>query len=342
MTLCDEEPLVLPDEPRFKVFEESAISLLGRLLNPDCQPMDKMIMDMPRIWRVYDKVRGIALSRDKFQFIFQREEDLLTVLKDRPWSYNHWTMLLEWWTPSPPRDFLTMVDVWIQISKIPVNYYKLETMDFLADKVGKVIEIAYDPKASQKEAFIRAHVRLDIANPAICEKVLTLPTGEQVLIEYAYEKLRKRCFHCQRLTHERPACPWTRKKAPPSKPRPLIEAKTNTTEAFVVHAQSSTGVAPSALESDLDTTSVKMPKLTTDLQKDKGHVFGFEDHHRAAKKRNLFMDRSVVSETVFNDQEGSSSSSPLGPTVFRMGSSSETLPSGTRIDGKKPGVIDPC
>ncbi|ESQ52135.1 hypothetical protein EUTSA_v10017646mg [Eutrema salsugineum] len=325
MTLCDEEPLVLPDEPRFKVFEESAISLLGRLLNPDCQPMDKMIMDMPRIWRVYDKVRGIALSRDKFQFIFQREEDLLTVLKDRPWSYNHWTMLLEWWTPSPPRDFLTMVDVWIQISKIPVNYYKLETMDFLADKVGKVIEIAYDPKASQKEAFIRAHVRLDIANPAICEKVLTLPTGEQVLIEYAYEKLRKRCFHCQRLTHERPAF--------------AIQyiSHSNDTErnARILRVQQ-------ALESDLDTTSVKMPKLTTDLQKDKGHVFGFEDHHRAAKKRNLFMDRSVVSETVFNDQEGSSSSSPLGPTVFRMGSSSETLPSGTRIDGKKPGVIDPC
>lgn len=65
------------------------------LLNPDCQSMSRMIEDMPRVWRVYDRVKGIALSRDKFQFIFQREEDLQIVLNDRPLSYNHWTMVME-------------------------------------------------------------------------------------------------------------------------------------------------------------------------------------------------------------------------------------------------------
>lgn len=39
----DEEPLTLPDSPRFRVFDENSISLLGRLLNPDCQPMANMI-----------------------------------------------------------------------------------------------------------------------------------------------------------------------------------------------------------------------------------------------------------------------------------------------------------
>ena len=69
-------------------------------------------------------------------------------------------------------------------------------MDFLASKVGKVEEIAYDLKASQKEAYIRALVRLDIANPAIAIKPLNLPSGGRVIIEFEYEKLRKRCFHC--------------------------------------------------------------------------------------------------------------------------------------------------
>lgn len=74
MSLKDDEPITLPYSPRFKVFDENSISLLGRLLNPDYQSMSRMIEDMPTIWRVYHKVRGIALSRDKFQFIFQREE----------------------------------------------------------------------------------------------------------------------------------------------------------------------------------------------------------------------------------------------------------------------------
>lgn len=78
----DEEPLTLPDEPRFRVFDENETSLLGRLLNPDCQSMARMIEYMPTVWRVYDRVRGIALSRDRFQFVFKREEDLQTVLKD--------------------------------------------------------------------------------------------------------------------------------------------------------------------------------------------------------------------------------------------------------------------
>ncbi|XP_013624281.1 PREDICTED: uncharacterized protein At4g02000-like [Brassica oleracea var. oleracea] len=208
LSLHDEEPVDLPDSPRFHVFDENVTSLLGRLLNPDCQAMDKMIEEMPKTWRVADRVRGIALSLDKFQFIFEREEDLLTVLKDRPWCYNNWTMLLDRWIPSPPANFLTTVDVWIRIRKIPVNHYRLETMEFLASKVGRVLEIAYDPKASQKEDYIRAQVRLEIAHPAIAIKPLNLPKGGRVVIEFEYEKLRKRCFHCQRLTHERPSCPF--------------------------------------------------------------------------------------------------------------------------------------
>lgn len=80
MSLQEDEPLTLPNDPRFRVVDENETRLLGRLLNPECQSMARMIEYMPTAWRVSGKVRGIALSRDRFQFIFQREEDLLTVL----------------------------------------------------------------------------------------------------------------------------------------------------------------------------------------------------------------------------------------------------------------------
>lgn len=148
MTLIDDDPIVLSYDPKFRVSAANENSLIGRLLNPDCQVMDRMINYMPTAWRVQGRVRGISLSRDRFQFIFQREEDLLTVLKDRPWSYNHWTLLLERWCPSPPRDYLTKLEVWIRIRNIPVVHYTSDTMFALAKKIGKVEEIAYDPNVS--------------------------------------------------------------------------------------------------------------------------------------------------------------------------------------------------
>ncbi|KFK39742.1 hypothetical protein AALP_AA3G282200 [Arabis alpina] len=47
MSLKDDEPITLPDTPEFRVYDENTLSILGRLLNPDCQPMDKMIKAMP-------------------------------------------------------------------------------------------------------------------------------------------------------------------------------------------------------------------------------------------------------------------------------------------------------
>lgn len=47
MSLEEEEPLTLPDDPRFRVIDENETSLLGRLLNPDCQSMARMIEYMP-------------------------------------------------------------------------------------------------------------------------------------------------------------------------------------------------------------------------------------------------------------------------------------------------------
>ncbi|CAA7036115.1 unnamed protein product [Microthlaspi erraticum] len=354
MSLHDDEPVDLPDSPSFRVFDENAISLLGRLLNPDCQPMDKMIEDMPRVWRVYDRVRGIALSRDKFQFIFEREEDLETVLKDRPWSYNNWTMLVDRWIPSPPSDFLTTVDLWVRISRIPMNYYKIDTMNWLAERVGKVLEIAYDPKASQKETFIRALVRLNIANPAIASKMVNLPSGGQVVIEYKYEELRKHCFHCLRLTHERPMCPFLRSRIPPSsaaKPQreppikipeqslQIVPARVDSPSARILRVNQS-------IEQDRLEASSKMPRISHDMDKGKGHVFGFERQSLALRRGNTGSGKSIISDpspnisvkalgSLPNDQEGSSSSSPLGPTVFRMGYSSDNPSTGVKNGGAK-------
>lgn len=66
LSIEEDKPLVLKNNPKFSSCERNACSLLGRLLNPEVQRMSNMIHDLPRLWRCYDRVRGYALSKDRF------------------------------------------------------------------------------------------------------------------------------------------------------------------------------------------------------------------------------------------------------------------------------------
>lgn len=131
LSLEDEEeetPFIMPDLPEFSSSEENSLSLMGRALNPECQKMSGLILTMPRKWQKEGRVRGIALSNEKFQFIFNSEHDLLDVLDKGIQTYNEWALVLERWKENPPDDYLQFVPIWVQISQIPVNYYNTKAL----------------------------------------------------------------------------------------------------------------------------------------------------------------------------------------------------------------------
>lgn len=66
-----DEPFDLPDLPEYCSTEENQLSLVGRILNPDCQKVADLVLDMPRKWQLINKVRGVVLSKERFQFIFK-------------------------------------------------------------------------------------------------------------------------------------------------------------------------------------------------------------------------------------------------------------------------------
>ncbi|XP_024016311.1 uncharacterized protein LOC112089786 [Eutrema salsugineum] len=166
----DEEPYEMPDLPEFKSCVRSKFSILGRALNPDCQRMSSLILDMPRKWQKYDRVCGLALSNDRFQFIFDYENDLLDILNK-------------------------------------VNYYTTPALTKLGDFAGEVIEVAFDPNKPHNRDYVRVKVKVDVSKPLRRSKIIKLPDGTTVTILYNYERVQKRCFTCQRLTHAQDKCP---------------------------------------------------------------------------------------------------------------------------------------
>lgn len=47
----EEVPFKMPDLPGVSSAEENELSLMGRALNPECQPMARLIIQMPRKWQ---------------------------------------------------------------------------------------------------------------------------------------------------------------------------------------------------------------------------------------------------------------------------------------------------
>lgn len=205
----DEEdlPFDLPDLPQYRSCEKNTLSLVGRLLNPDHQSMSNLILNLPRKWQKSDRIRGVALSNERFQFIFRTEHDLVEILEKGVHTFNEWSIALERWTEDPPPDSLQFVPIWVQIRNIPINHYTYDSIMLLGELVGQVTEVVFDPEQPISQGFVRVKVKFDVSRPLRKSKVINLPKGKTTTVWYHYERIQKRCYHCQRLTHEKDVCP---------------------------------------------------------------------------------------------------------------------------------------
>lgn len=89
----------------------------------------------------------------------------------------------------------------------------MEAITAFGEFARKVLEVDFDPSKTQNKEFVRVRVSFDVSKPLRRSKVVNLPHGEVISILYDYERIQKRCFTCQRLTHEQDNCPlFIRKK----------------------------------------------------------------------------------------------------------------------------------
>lgn len=191
----EDKPLVLTNQPRLCYSERNVLSIMGRFLNPECQKMSNWIL-ICHEYGDYTIVRGVTLSQDRFQFIFKSENDLNTVLKAGGWTQNNWCVVMERWVEDPPNDYLMILPIWIRLRNILVNHYTEDTIK----------EIAEQDKSQGKD-YVRVRVLFDVSRPLKNSKAVQLPNGTMVSIGIDYERVSKRCFQCQRLTHDKPRCP---------------------------------------------------------------------------------------------------------------------------------------
>ncbi|CAD5324051.1 unnamed protein product [Arabidopsis thaliana] len=202
-----DESFEMPDLPEFLSCERNKLSLIGTVLNPSCQPMKHLIRNIPRKWQKEGRVTGVSLTSERFQFIFDSKHDLEDLLAKGVHTYNDWSIVVDRWYENPPDDYLRFMLVWVQIWNIPVNYYTEKAITKLGDLIGEVKEVIFNPVEPELQEFVRVKVLFDVSRPLRRSKVINFKNSDTATVRFHYERIQKRCYECQRLTHEKDLCP---------------------------------------------------------------------------------------------------------------------------------------
>ncbi|KAG2328756.1 hypothetical protein Bca52824_011484 [Brassica carinata] len=111
------------------------------------------------------------------------------------------------WVEFPPPDYLQKASVWIRLLKLPVNYLTLKTIRAISHPIGYVKDIEFDPTKPHVYDYVRVKVIIDLQQPVRDTKSVNLAKGGSFTVDVEYERIRKKCFHCFRLSHEKQRCP---------------------------------------------------------------------------------------------------------------------------------------
>ncbi|CAA7049022.1 unnamed protein product [Microthlaspi erraticum] len=208
MSIKEEDlPVEIPNRPEYCSKENNALSMIDRVLNPKCQNVAHLIVDLPRKWGKAGRIRGVVLSNESFQFFFKTEHDLEEIMDKGVQSFNEWAVVMERWVEKEPPEFLQFVPLWVQIRELPLNHYRSQTIWDIGDVLGVVKEIAFDETKNQSHPYVRVKVIFNVARPLRKAKMVNLPDGEQKVVHFFYEQIKKRCYNCKRLNHEKDICP---------------------------------------------------------------------------------------------------------------------------------------
>ncbi|WZY94960.1 hypothetical protein YC2023_067289 [Brassica napus] len=174
-------------------FDNSALirtyskTLIGRCMNPGEQEMKALFTNLPKIWKLEERVTGSDLGFGKFQFDFMTEEELDAVLRQQPYHFDYWMLALAKWQPKQLKDFPSEIPFWIRVFGLPLEFRTAPTLESIGGALGRVVDV----------------------------------DEEEVAVSLRYEKLFGYCKGCGSLCHKEEICPLDEKntKAEPERRR---------------------------------------------------------------------------------------------------------------------------
>ncbi|CAA7044434.1 unnamed protein product [Microthlaspi erraticum] len=184
-----------PELDTSDLVRENRLTLIGRLTNPTEQRMRAMFTFFLDRWELKRGFEGSDLGHDSFQLRFTLEEDLQKVLKNRPYQFGRWMVIIQRWEPVISPLFPSQIPFWIRLKGLPLHYWKEELLRNIDKEIGSLI----NHEVTKAEAKI--HVSINALEPLVKETVIEFASGEEALVTLEYERLGFHCSICNKLSH---------------------------------------------------------------------------------------------------------------------------------------------
>lgn len=191
-------PVVIPNSDNAHLIEENKLTLIGRVTNPTIQKTRALVDFFTQHWSTVGTVTGRELGPHLFQFRFESERDLQSILRKAPYHFKKWMIILQRWEPCISDNFPAKIPFWIRIHDLPLHFWTELTLNTIGEELGLVEDCDVDHG--------RVRVLINGLKPLEMHLDISL-SGSVKKVELEYEKLEKHCFICHRLSHENADCP---------------------------------------------------------------------------------------------------------------------------------------
>ncbi|KAF7821111.1 Pyruvate carboxyltransferase [Senna tora] len=165
-------------------------------------------------WLLCGSVRVIGGDHNQFVLNFEFPEDMAHILSEGPWSIQGALLVVFPWEPNLVlgRVLLTEISIWVHLWDIPLEYQTPAVANQIASLVGAVREVDWALTIPRNLRFMRVRVRIPIHHPLMMGIILVTDEGEELWIQFRYERIYRLCCGCGRVGHICEECDWSREQ----------------------------------------------------------------------------------------------------------------------------------
>ncbi|KAL8513124.1 hypothetical protein ACS0TY_019344 [Phlomoides rotata] len=206
-----------------KLYKEGVLdlrdTLIGRIIHVrGDKPLvhDALVTRLGDIWGIKTPWSLIPLGESYYNIRFSCDADREKIFVRRSWQLKPGLLRLQRWVPNfiPFRVNTSVVQAWIRISELPLEYWNKHIITALASAVGTVIKIDKRTLSRTMGRFARILVEFDLKHDR--EKTLMFERdGHYSFVSIQYEHLPDFCKSCTVIGHTTGHCGGdSRKKKP--------------------------------------------------------------------------------------------------------------------------------
>ncbi|KAF3450405.1 hypothetical protein FNV43_RR06486 [Rhamnella rubrinervis] len=163
-------------------------------------PLKELI---PKVWKLKSEVKIEKLGENIFKFTFDNKRDKDYIFGQRPWSFDGSHLILK-----ERSEYLSLQEVdfttttfYFQIHGLPPAYLHQDAAFQIGDQIGTVILSSVTPRCVVANRFMRIRVDIAIRNPIPVGYFMERDQGEDLWVQFKYERLSDFCYKCGRLDH---------------------------------------------------------------------------------------------------------------------------------------------